>query len=129
MTRTECEESLEIQKATFATMRHYHRDIYDHMMDLGNGNYCDGYNAFVKEFDALVNRFHDIYYDLVGKRKMNAFGRYVVSLGYYSFAPSVAKIFNASFVFGYNAMAPRYKKYTKLINAYEDFCLEPLPKE
>jgi hypothetical protein len=129
MTQRECEEAVGAQKSFFPTMRHYHRDVYDHMMAMGNNNYCDGYNALIKEFDSIINRLHDIYYDLVGKRKMNAFGRYVVSLGHYSFAPGVAKAFNASFASGYKTLAPRYKKYKMLIKAYEDFCSEPPRKE
>jgi len=119
----EAETSLGLHRNYFSSLKYYNEDIYDQIVELGEGNLISGYRKFLDLYLDLKSKSQELYFELKGNGKLLDFSKFLFDKGVYrssgSYANSISSIIFSAIDESW--VVYRYKLLDKINRYYDEF--------
>jgi len=119
----EAETSLGLHKNYFSSLKYYNEDIYDQIVELGDGNLISGYRKFLDLYLDLKSKSQELYFELKENKKLLNFSKFLFDKGVYrssgSYANSISSIIFSAVDESW--VVYRYKLLNKINRYYDEF--------
>jgi len=98
-------------------------DKYNYIGNLGNGDMINGYKIYKEKTLAVKNKLEEIYYELLDKRSIIDFGRYLKKHNIYNHDNAFGSVMSRFMGRLHEQDMPlnSYKKYKKILEYYEEY--------
>jgi len=110
-------------KNFFNVLKYTNIEKYEYIGKLGNGDITKGYMIYLKEASVIKNKLEEIYYELLDKKSIIGFSRYLKKHNMYNhenaFSSTISRFVGR--LHSQDMSFDSYKKYKKILKYYKEY--------